>query len=281
MPSPPTGPSEAPEAAGLSGAEVAELGGRLFAAFSDGRAVAPLTEERPDLTLDDAYRIQAAVIDRHRAQGRRVAGRKIGLTSPAIQEQVGVDQPDYGVVFDSHVFESGARLSLAGMKMIAPRLEGELAFVLKRNLRGPGVTRAEVVDASLSILPIFEVIDSRIADWKIRIADTVADNASGFGTVLGSLSSWSSSSDLDLARVTLALERDGVELHSGTGAAVLGHPAEAVAWLANTLATYDEELPAAQVILSGSFTAAVEALPGHYVARFGGGLGAVEVTIED
>lgn len=281
MPSPPSGSSAAPESAGLSGAEVAELGGRLYAAFRDGQTVAPLTDERPGLTVDDAYRIQAAVIDRHRAEGRRVAGRKIGLTSPGIQKQVGVDRPDYGVVFDSHVFESGARLSRSGMKMIAPRLEGELAFVLKRNLRGPGITREDVVDASLSILPIFEVIDSRVADWKIRIADTIADNASGFGTVLGSLSSWSSSSDLDLATVTLSLERDGAELASGTGAAVLGHPAEAVAWLANALAAYDEELPAAQVILSGSFTAAIEALPGHYTARFGGGLGSVELTIED
>jgi 2-keto-4-pentenoate hydratase len=176
------------------------------------------------------------------------------------------------------VYDSGVSLARVRDGMIAPRLEAELAFVLERPLRGPDVGLEDVLAATGSVLPMFEIVDSRIDDWRVGIVDTIADNASGWGVVLGP------PMDVDpraLDTIDVVFERVGDETLTGTGDAVLGHPANAVAWLANTLAEFGEELPAGEPILSGSFTRVLEATPGQYRARFGGGVGDVELTIEE
>jgi len=259
-------------------ATATELAERLFAALEAGEPIRPLTEADPELDVAGAYQVQRELLALHAGTGRDVAGRKIGLTSVAIQRQLGVSEPDFGFILDSHVFRSGQTLSCSELKLIAPRLEAELAFVLDRALAGPGVTQDDVLAATREVVPVFEVLDSRIADWKIKLPDTIADNASGFGTVLGD--GGVAPDGLDLATVGLCIERDGDLLATAAGAAVMGHPARAVAWLANTLGEFGEEVPAGVPVLSGSFTAAFDALPGTYTARFGEGIGSVEVTID-
>lgn len=254
------------------------LAERLYNAFETGEPIAPLTETEPGIDIPAAYAVQRELLARHEAAGRVLGGRKIGLTSLAIQRQLDVSEPDFGFILDSHVFTSGARLSISKHRMIAPRLEAELAFVLDRELAGPGVTKAQVMAATSRVLPVYEVLDSRIADWKIRLPDTVADNASCYGAVIGH--GGVAPDGIDLSTIGLVIERDGEQLATAAGAAVMGHPARAVAWLANTLGEYGESIPAGQPILSGSFTAALDAVPGTYVARFGERLGSVEVTID-
>jgi 2-oxopent-4-enoate hydratase len=258
--------------------EPRELAQRLFDAVESGTPIAPLTEGAPDFDVPAAYAVQRELLKLHEGAGRSVIARKVGLTSEAIQRQLDVNEPDFGFILDAFVFENGERISPTERKMIAPRLEGELAFILDRELQGPGVTMEDVLAATREVVPVFEVLDSRIADWKIKLPDTVADNASGFGAVIGQQGV--SPGDVDLSTVGLVIELDGKPLATAAGAAVMGHPARSVAWLANTLAKYDEVVPAGQPILSGSFTAALDAPPGHYKARFGDGLGTVEVTID-
>lgn len=250
---------------------------RLFKAFESGKAISPLTDQEPTLGVVAAYQVQRALVELHQTAGRRVVARKVGLTSKAIQSQIGVDQPDYGVILDTHVFENGAVLSRQKHNMIAAKVEAELAFILDEELRGPGVDAVRVLASTRAVVPTLEIIDSRISDWKINLADTIADNASGWGIVLGEV--LTPADGLNLTTVGMVLERDGEVLATGAGAAVYDHPARAVAWLANTLAVYGESLPAGEPILSGSFTSAVDGLPGRYQARFGEGLGSVEVTI--
>lgn len=258
--------------------QIHELGLTLFEAFESGNPVAPLTDAEPALGIGEAYAVQAELIRLHEAAGRRRVARKVGLTSKAIQQQLGVSQPDSGVVFDAYVFDSGATMSRSALRMIAPRLEAELAFVLERDLRGPGVTIPDVLAATAGVIAVYEVLDSRIANWRITISDTIADNASGFGTILGE--TLAPVRGLDLTTVGLVLERDGEQLATSAGAAVFGHPARSVAWLADTLAANGEGLSAGEIVLTGSFTAAIDVVPGRYRARFGGGIGSVEVVIE-
>lgn len=257
------------------------LAAELLAAFETGTPLDPLSGRHPDLTVDDAYAIQRALVAGHAAAGRHVTGRKIGLTSEGIQRQLGVDQPDFGVLLDSHTFRSGERVSLGALHTILPRIEGEIAFVLSRPLAGTDaapVTPRDVRDATAGVLPVFELIDSRIRDWKITLVDTVADNASCLGAVLGDHVTLPDAGPLPDTKMVLT--RDGEVLMAGEGKAVLGDPAVAVAWLANELGRRGDELPAGQPILSGSFTAAVDAVPGRYVADFGALLGTVQIDIE-
>jgi 2-keto-4-pentenoate hydratase len=259
--------------------DVQRLATTLLEAFDRGLPISPLSESHPDLTVDDAYAIQRALAAGHARAGRVVTGRKIGLTSTAIQQQLGVDSPDCGLLFDSHTFASGARVSMRSLHAILPRVEGEIGFVLSQPLAGPGVTADDVRAATAHVQPVFELIDSRIRDWKISLIDTVADNASCLGAVLGKPVSLTAAEPL--AELRMSLERDGETLHEGVGAAVLGDPALAVAWLANELGARGDELPAAQPILSGSLTAAVDASPGRYVADFGPVVGTVRIDIEE
>jgi 2-keto-4-pentenoate hydratase len=257
---------------------VDQLAGALLSAFETGSPLDPLSATHPGLTVDDAYAIQRALVAGHAAAGRTVTGRKIGLTSEGIQKQLGVDSPDFGVLLDSHTFRSGESVSMSALNAILPRVEGEIGFVLAQPLAGPGVSAQDVRDATAGVMPVFELIDSRIREWKLTLVDTVADNASCLGAVLGEPVTLADAGPLPHLRMTLA--RDGEVLMAGEGSAVLGDPAEAVAWLANELGRRGDVLPAGVPILSGSFTAAVDATPGHYVADFGPLLGTVDITIE-
>lgn len=230
--------------------------------------VAPLSARHPELTVADAYAIQTI---NTRARGARVVGHKIGLTSKPMQEQLGIDQPDYGAVFETHVHRSGATLRMDDY--IAARIEPELAFVLGRDL-APG---DDVLAATEAIVPSLEVIDSRIADWKIGLIDTIADNASGAAIVLGDQRT--PPADVALADAAVALSVDGEVVDRGTGAAVLGDPVRAVAWLAAALAEQGTALEAGHVVMSGSITAAVWLRPGGTVEADFGPLGTVRVTV--
>ncbi|MGG1599349.1 2-keto-4-pentenoate hydratase [Paenibacillus naphthalenovorans] len=248
----------------------------LYDAFENKQAISPITETYPSLTAEDAYQIQRELTKLHQQQGRQVIGNKIGLTSEGIQKQLHVYEPDFGVMFSDFAFEHGAEID--SKRMIYPRIEAEIAFLLDKDLRGPNVTAADVLAATKAVVPSFEIIDSRIKDWKIKISDTIADNGSHWGMVIGS--QISTVERLDFRHVGLVLERDGKVLGTAAGAAVLGHPARSVAWLANKLSGWGEALKAGSIVLSGSLTPAFDLLPGHYKASFGEGLSSVEVNIK-
>lgn len=225
-----------------------KLSDELYRALRERRTVTPLIERYPDLTVDDAYAISLGFLARRQADGERVVGKKIGVTSKAVQDMLGVHQPDFGFLTDW--MEVGEEIDVDGKAMIAPRAEAEIAFVLKHSLNGPGVTAADVVAATDYIAPCFEIVDSRIRDWKIGIVDTVADNASCGVFVVGAAKA--DPRGLDLPGLYVTVTKNGAALSEGYGSAVQGDPAQAVAWLANTLGAYGVTLDAGDVILSGS-----------------------------
>ncbi|CAM3987377.1 2-keto-4-pentenoate hydratase [Smaragdicoccus niigatensis] len=227
--------------------------------------VAPLTELLPGLTAAQAYAIQRINIEARVAAGDPIVGHKIGLTARAMQELLGVTEPDYGHLLASMSYGSGETVDAGAL--CAPRVEPEIAFRLHTAITGPGVTAADVLAATEAVAPALEIVDSRIADWKITLADTIADNASSAAVVVGE---W-----VPVARVgsvpdvAVELEINGEVVATGTGADVLGHPAEAVAWLANALAPFGVTLQPGQTILPGACTAAPFVKSGDsVVARF-------------
>lgn len=237
---------------------VAELAHDLYQALRDRNAVSPLTARYAALTIDDAYAISLDVLARRRKDGERVVGKKIGVTSKAVQDMLGVHQPDFGFLTDRMWIRGD--IDIAAENLIQPRAEAEIAFILKAGLKGPGVTAEQVIAATEAIAPCFEIVDSRIADWKIGIVDTVADNASCGVFVLGDARADPRAHDLPGLRVRVT--KNGAPLSEGLGSAVQGSPAEAVAWLANTLGSYGVTLDAGDVILSGSLVPLESARPG-------------------
>ncbi|TCJ37035.1 fumarylacetoacetate hydrolase family protein [Parafrankia sp. BMG5.11] len=233
-------------------------GGELFAALREGRTVPPLIERNPSLTVDDAYAISLDFLARRRAEGEKVVGKKIGVTSKAVQDMLGVHQPDFGFLTDwMHV---SGDIDVEEKNLIAPRAEAEIAFILRDGLKGPGVTPEAVIAATEAIAPCFEIVDSRITDWKIGIVETVADNASCGVFVVGDARVDPRSVDLPALRVTVT--KNGKPLSEGYGSAVQGDPAMAVAWLANTLGAYGVTLDAGDIILSGSLVPLENAVAG-------------------
>lgn len=224
------------------------LARELYEALRGRHVLSPLIERYPDLTIDDAYAISLGFLARRRQDGERVVGKKIGVTSKAVQDMLGVHQPDFGFLTDW--MRTGDEIDIDAKALIAPRAEAEIAFVLKDSLNGPGITAADVVAATDYIAPCFEIVDSRIRDWKIGIVDTVADNASCGVFVLGEAKADPRDQDLPALHVTVT--KNGAPLSEGYGRAVQGDPAQAVAWLANTLGAYGVTLDAGDVILSGS-----------------------------
>ncbi len=210
-----------------------------------------LTESQPEIKIEDAYKIQLATIELRKAAGEKIIGMKVGLTSKAVQKMLGVGEPDYGHLTDKMLLLEGQACPLA--ELIQPKVEGELAFCLKQTLKGPGVTIADVYNATGYVVPAIEIVDSRIKDWKIKLEDTVADNGSSAKFVLGS--KMTPIEDIDMRLIGMTLEKNGELVASGTGAEVWGNPAAAVAWLANKLAEFDLELKAGSIVMSGSFTA--------------------------
>lgn len=245
----------------------------LLAAEEKRKPIPPLTESDSGITVEEAYAIQLCVMGMKKAAGQIIVGKKIGLTSLAMQSMLGVKEPDYGHILNGMVVMEAQKVPTA--ELIAPRIEGELAFVLKEDLKGPGVTLTEVLRCSEGVIPSLEIIDSRIADWKIKLPDTVADNASSARIVLGGTITPLAS--LDLRTVGMVLEKNGEAAGTAAGAAVLGHPAQAVAWLANKLAAYGIILRKGEVILSGSLTAAIPVAGGDFIRADFGTLGDVKI----
>lgn len=233
-------------------------GAELYRALRERRTIAPIIEQDPSLTVADAYAISLDFLARRLRDGERLVGKKIGVTSKAVQDMLGVHQPDFGFLTDGMRVEGD--IDLDGKRLIAPRAEAEIAFILRDSLAGPGITAADVVAATESLAPCFEIVDSRIDDWRIAIVDTVADNASCGVFVLGEARL--DPRAFDLPGLHVAVTKNGEPLSEGYGSAVQGDPAQAVAWLANTLGAYGVTLDAGDVILSGSLVPLAPAVKG-------------------
>lgn len=238
-----------------------EIAAELHAAWQGRRTVAPLRDRYTDLTIDDAYAISLGFLARRTAAGERVIGKKIGVTSKAVQDMLGVHQPDFGFLTDAMLVPDGGVIEIS-TSMIQPKAEAEIALILKSTLHGPGVTPDDVLAATEAVAPCFEIVDSRIENWNIRIVDTVADNASCGMFVLGAARV--APHGLNLAALEVRVQKNGQPLSRGLGAAVQGSPLAAVAWLANTLGRHGVELGAGDIILSGSLVPLETARPGDH-----------------
>lgn len=257
----------------LTAERIDELAQALHGAMLSGNPIAPLSESHPSIQVDDAYRVSRAFIELRETAGERVIGKKIGVTSPAVQEMLGIHQPDFGFLTDNMWCRDGC---VDTGPLIAPRAEAEVAFRLKRDLKGPGVTPQDVLAATESVMACFEIVDSRIRDWQIKICDTIADNASCGVFVL---------SDFEVPVADLSLKDEHVRvtkneefLSEGSGAAVQGAPENAVAWLANTLGDYGIPFRAGEIILSGSLVPLAEARAGDVFHLSMPNLGQLEVS---
>jgi 2-keto-4-pentenoate hydratase len=255
----------------LEETRLADLAARLRAAEDDRAPILPLTEEIPELTVADAYRIQQINVHRRKEEGGLVRGRKVGLTSLAMQQQLGVDEPDFGALFADMVVEEGDPIPVS--ELIQPRIEAEIAFVMETELQGPGVSSADALRAVAGALPALEIIDSRVADWKIKLPDTIADNASSARVVCGGR--LTPLADLDLRTIGMVLSVDGAVAATGAGAAVLGNPIRCVAWLANKLGEFGVPLRAGDLVLAGALHAAVGVAAGVSVQAEFAELGSV------
>lgn len=227
-----------------------------------------------ELSVADAYQVQLINIERRLKSGRRIVGCKVGLTSLAMQRMLGVDQPDFGHILDDMVIRNGGRCATS--ELIAPRVEPEIAFVLAKALRGPGVSRADVLAATEYVTPALEIIDTRIKDWKIGLVDTIADNASSAQIVLGDQKT--SPRDCDLRLVGMILEKNGQLAETGAGAAALGHPAEAVAWLVKKLGEFGQQIAAGSIVMPGALCRAIDVVAGDSVTATFDRLGSVQVS---
>lgn len=239
-----------------------------------GETVAPLRDFLPPTDVEGAYAIQAINSKFWSNSGRRIVGRKVGLTAKAVQQQLGVDRPDFGVLFDDMRLANGGILD--PKKCIQPKAEAEVAIVLKSDIRSETVTRSDVLKAADYAVAALEIVDSRISDWKISFADTVADNGSSAFFVLGETRK--KLDDLDLYTCGMVMEINGQVASLGAGAACLGHPLEAAAWLASTLAAQGDHLKAGDVVLTGALGPMVALTPGDEVVARVGGLGTCQFS---
>ncbi|BEP14876.1 fumarylacetoacetate hydrolase family protein [Acidothermaceae bacterium B102] len=248
----------------------------LLAAYATGKTLDPLTTTYPSISVDDSYAIQQRQTESRLRAGARVVGFKIGLTSLAMQQQLGVDQPDYGHLFADMVYAADSPIATSGF--LQPRAEPEIALVLGKALRGPGLSVADIASATAYVLPAIEIIDSRITDWKIKLEDTIADNASSGGIVMGSTPI--ALQGLDLSMLGCVLRRNGRMVQNGAGAAVMGSPLTAATWLANTLTARGVELGVGHIILTGSITAAVPVQAGDTITATIDQLGSVTAVFD-
>lgn len=242
----------------------------LFQALRGRQVVAPLTERTPELTQDEAYQISLGILKRREAAGEKIVGKKIGATSRAVQNMLSVDQPDYGFLTDRMQCRAGAPIPIS-RELIQPRAEGEIAFVLKRDLQGPGVTNADVLAATAGVVACFEIVDSRVRDWKIKIQDTIADNAS-CGLFVAS-TELVEPHQVDLVTCGMVLWKNGELVATGAGAAALGSPVNCVTWLANALGRHGVGLKAGEIILSGSLVPLIPIAAGDVMELAVGGIG--------
>lgn len=256
---------------------IAQAAAALRHAADTGQAIAPLREQFPELDGDAAYAIQYLNTQARVAGGARIVGAKIGLTSPAVQQQLGVDQPDFGMLFDDMAYGEGLPIPMA--KLQQPKIEAEVAFVLGRNLdmARPGI--ADVLRAIEFAVPALEIVGSRIRDWNIRLVDTVADNASSSAFVIGG--SPRKLSQLDLRNCAMQMHCDGELVSSGQGSACLGHPLNAVVWLAQTMVRKHTPLQAGHLVLSGALGPMVLVQAGKTYTADIEGLGSVSASFSD
>ena len=250
------------------------LGAELHAALASCTPVEPLTNRYPELSIEQAYQIQQRMLARRLEMSDNVIGKKIGVTSQAVMDMLKVNQPDFGYMLQSMRYEDGA--AIPADTLIQAKAEGEIAFVLKRDLIGPGVTPEQVLAATDYVMTCFEIVDSRIRDWKIRIQDTVADNASCGVFVLGERKV--SPHDVDLINCVMTLTKNGEVVVTGKGAATMGSPLNAVAWLANMLGTLGIPLKAGEIILSGALGAMVPVKDGDRLSVSIAGIGDASVS---
>lgn len=245
----------------------------LYQALRNRTTLPPLTEVEAAITIDDAYKISEQFLQRRiDRDGERVVGKKIGVTSKPVQDMLGVFEPDFGFLTDAMTVTDG-RVPMG--KLIAPRAEAEIGFRLKSGLKGPGVTPEDVLAATDCVMACFEIVDSRIRDWQIKIEDTVADNASCGVFVLGA--DEIDPNSLDLAALKVEVFKNGDKLSEGVGAAVQGSPLASVAWLANTLGRYGIPFEAGEVILSGSLVPLEPVVAGDAMRMVLDGVGALDV----
>ncbi|MBF6224676.1 2-keto-4-pentenoate hydratase [Nocardia abscessus] len=257
----------------LSDAVRTELADELERAERERVAIDPLITRHPGIDVVDAYEIQLLNIRRRLADGARVVGHKVGLSSKAMQQMMGVDEPDYGhLLAEMEVYED---VPVEAGRYLFPRVEVEVGFVLGADLPGAECTEADVLDATVAFAPAIELIDSRIKDWNIGLADTISDNASSAGFVLGAQRV--APKDIDVKAIDAVLTRNGEVVAEGRSDAVLGDPVIAVAWLARKVASFGVRLKAGDIVLPGSCTRAIDARPGdEFHAEFAG-LGSVRL----
>ncbi|MDJ0626997.1 MAG: 2-oxo-hepta-3-ene-1,7-dioic acid hydratase [Rhodobacter sp.] len=262
----------------LTRKDIAAAGGALFEAERKRRQIGLLTLDHPGMDMGDAYAVQADFCARKEAAGARRIGWKIGLTSKAMQDALGIDTPDSGLLYDDMRFETGGTVP-AG-RFIQPRIEAEIAFVMRKGLQGP-ITRAEVIGATEYVAPSLEILDTRIlrrdpaTGAARKIFDTIADNAANAGIVLGEARH--RIGDVDLRWTGAIVARDGAVEETGLGAGVLNDPVMGIVWLVNRLAEYAAGIEAGEVVLSGSFVRPVEAPPGCRIEADFGGFGSVSI----
>lgn len=254
-------------------AQILQLGDELYEALSSRQTVSPLTSRGFDITIEDAYHIQQQMLSRRLANGEKIIGKKIGVTSKVVMDMLGVYQPDFGYLLDGMVYNEGESIPMN--TLIQPKAEGEIAFVLKKDLMGPGVTNADVLAATEGVMACFEIVDSRIQDWKIKIQDTVADNASCGVFVLGD--KLVDPKKVDLALCGMVLEKNGEIVVTGAGAATMASPVNAMVWLANTLGRLGIGLNAGDIVLSGALGAMVPVQAGDSLRCTIGGIGGCSV----
>ena len=238
------------------------------------KGVEQLTKVAPGLTVQEAYLVQLATIEKELGNGKSITGKKIGLTSIAMQQSLGVNEPDYGHLLDSMEIKNGGTVSTD--QVLQPRVEGEIAFILKDDLKGPEITAFDVIQATDYIVPAIEIVDSRIKDWKLTLQDTVGDNASSGLYVLGE--EHFDITAIDLRLIGMALYKNGELQNTGTGAACLDNPINAVVWLANKLSEYGISLKKGEVILSGALSAAIPAAQGDSFEMKFNQMGSVKVN---
>lgn len=258
---------------------ITALGKELFDALQARESLSPLLSRYPEITIEQAYRISLAFLEHRQNAGQTVIGKKIGVTSKAVQDMLNVHQPDFGFLTDQMQVDNDSAVSLSEHKLVQPRAEGEIAFILAEDLNGPGITANDVLAATESVVPCFEIVDSRIRDWKIAIQDTVADNASC--GVFALSTTRTDPRSLDLASVELTMAKNGKAAGSGLGSAVQGHPCEAVAWLANTLGKLGIPFRKGEIILSGALAPLVPVTTGDQIEMSITGLGSASLTFID